>query len=328
MSDQKAGIQAFCLRSIYVFLTRIMLRSSFFSTCQPVPAERPSKAPTRCGGSSPGLASGGEPTGSALGTTILLLVRREQTSRQLWIGTSGWHYKHWRGCFYPEEFKSSQYLGWYIRHFNTVEINNCFYRLPTASAVENWRTETPPGFCFAVKGSRYLTHMKRLLNAEEGLKTYLDRMELLAEKLGPVLFQLPPNWRVNVERLGEFLNLLRARRHQYVFEFRDPSWYVEPVYELLRDHNAGLCIHDWGAQQSPRQLTADFTYVRFHGTTGRYGGDYPDEMLEQWADQICQWVPRLRGIYVYFNNDQGGFAIKNARTLQTLLHRDEQQRCA
>jgi len=256
-------------------------------------------------------------------------VHPDHTSQQLWIGTSGWHYKHWRGCFYPEDLASSQYLGWYIRHFSTVEINNCFYRLPTASAVENWRKDTPRGFCFAVKGSRYLTHMKRLLNAEEGLKTYLDRMELLGEKLGPILFQLPPNLRVNVERLEEFLGLLRTRHHQYVFEFRDPTWYIEPVYELLRRHKIGLCIHDWGAQQSPRELTADFTYVRFHGTTGRYGGDYPDEMLEKWANQIRAWMPRLRGIYVYFNNDQGGYAIKNAQTLRTLLASSEpQRRCA
>jgi uncharacterized protein YecE (DUF72 family) len=255
-------------------------------------------------------------------------VRRDNTSRQLWIGTSGWHYKHWRGCFYPEYFKSSQYLSWYARHFHTVEINNCFYRLPTESAVENWHRETPGGFCFAVKASRYLTHMKRLMNAEEGLKTYLDRMEGLREKLGPILFQLPPGWHVNLERLEEFVGLLRTRRHQHVFEFRDPSWYIEPVYEILRRHNVGLCLHDWGAQQSPLELTADSTYVRFHGTTGRYGGDYPQEMLEKWADLIRTWIPRLRRVYVYFNNDQGGYAVKNAETLQTLLQTTQQRRSA
>jgi uncharacterized protein YecE (DUF72 family) len=171
--------------------------------------------------------------------------------------------------------------------------------------------------------------MKRLLNAEEGLNTYLDRMELLQEKLGPILFQLPPNWRVNVQRLEEFLGLLRVRRHQYVFEFRDPSWYIEPVYELLRRHGVGLCIHDWGAQQSPRELTAPFTYIRFHGTTGRYGGDYPEDMLQNWAEQISDWMPHLRAIYVYFNNDLGGYAVKNAQTLQSLLPTIEtNQRCA
>ena len=244
-------------------------------------------------------------------------MSRPSAAAQIRIGTSGWHYKHWRGCFYPEELSSSQYLSWYIRHFNTVEINNCFYRLPTQSAVESWREDTPPDFCFAVKGSRYLTHMKRLHNAEAGLNTYLDRMELLKKKLGPVLFQLPPNWQVNVERLEEFLGLLPRRRYQYVFEFRNPSWYIEPVYRLLRRHNVGLCIHDWGAQQSPRQLSADFTYVRFHGATGRYGGNYSDAMLEKWADQILGWAKHLRGIYLYFNNDQGGYAVRNAQTLQS-----------
>ncbi len=171
--------------------------------------------------------------------------------------------------------------------------------------------------------------MKRLLDAEDGLNTYLDRMELLNEKLGPVLFQLPPNWRVNAERLEEFLSLLRTRSHQYVFEFRDQSWYTQPVYALLRRHNIALCIHDWGAQQSARELTADFTYIRFHGTTGRYGGDYPEEMLQSWADQIRAWMPCLRGIYVYFNNDQGGYAIKNAQSLHSLLQTSEpRQRCA
>ena len=245
------------------------------------------------------------------------------------IGTSGWHYKHWRGCFYPEELTSSEYLSWYIRHFNTVEINNCFYRLPTESAVENWRKQTPPDFSFAVKGSRFLTHMKRLRDAENGLTTFLNRMELLKDKLGPILFQLPPDWHLNRERLEEFLGLLRTRPHHYVFEFRDPTWYTEPVYELLRRHNVGLCIHDWGAQDWPRQLTADFTYIRFHGTQGRYGVSYTDEILENWARQINRWMGSLGQIYVYFNNDQGGYAVKNAQSLESRfgLH-GQPARCA
>jgi uncharacterized protein YecE (DUF72 family) len=236
---------------------------------------------------------------------------------QLRIGTSGWHYKHWRGCFYPPELKSPQYLSWYIRHFNTVEINNCFYRLPTESAVVGWRETTPPDFCFAVKASRFLTHIKRLRDAGDALATYLDRMGLLKEKLGPVLFQLPPNWHVNLARLEEFLQWLPRRRHQYVFEFRDPTWYAEPVYRLLRRHHVALCVHDWGAHHSPRELTADFTYIRFHGTTGRYAGNYTDELLGAWADQICSWMPNLKNVYAYFNNDVGGHAIGNAQTLQS-----------
>lgn len=183
----------------------------------------------------------------------------------------------------------------------------------------SWEKGTPPDFCFAVKASRFLTHIKRLREAEEALTTYLDRMEILKRKLGPVLFQLPPNWRVNLERLGEFLALLPMRKHQYVFEFRDPTWYVEPVYRLLRQYNVALCLHDWGGEKSPQEITADFTYIRFHGTTGRYAGSYPDEMLTGWASDIRSWAGRLRSIYAYFNNDVGGHAIRNGQTLQKIL---------
>lgn len=216
-------------------------------------------------------------------------------------------------------------MTWYAKHFNTVEINNCFYRLPTESAVENWRRETPRDFCFAVKASRLITHMKRLRDAEAALITYLDRMELLNRKLGPILFQLPPDWHVNLERLDEFLGVLEKRPHQSVFEFRDPTWYTEPVYQLLRRAQVALCIHDWGAQGSPRELTADFTYVRFHGTSGRYGGTYTEETLRTWADQISEWIPRLGRIYVYFNNDQQGYAVKNAQALEHLLEKNRRR---
>jgi uncharacterized protein YecE (DUF72 family) len=249
---------------------------------------------------------------------------------RLRIGTSGWHYKHWRGCFYPEELKTSQYLSWFIRHFQTVEINNCFYRLPTESAVESWREQTPPDFCFAVKGSRFLTHIKRLRDPDPGLETFLSRMELLKRKLGPVLFQLPPNWHVNPERLETFLQALPPKKHQYVFEFRDPTWYRQDIYEMLRRYNVGLCIHDWRGEQSPTELTADFSYIRFHGATGRYQGEYTPEMLRKWADLICGWLPKLKDVYVYFNNDVGGHAIRNALLLQDWFRSGDytQARCA
>jgi uncharacterized protein YecE (DUF72 family) len=237
---------------------------------------------------------------------------------RLHIGTSGWHYKHWRGCFYPEKLKSSEYLSWYIRHFDTVEINNCFYRLPAQAAVENWRDQAPPDFCFAVKGSRFLTHIKRLADADAGLETFLSRMRLLKRKLGPILFQLPPNWHVNSERLAHFLQAL-PRKHQCVFEFRDRTWYQPEIYDLLRRYRVALCLHDWGGQHSPMELTADFTYIRFHGTTGRYQGEYTPEMLRKWADLIGQWRLELKDIYAYFNNDVGGHAIRNAMTLQSWL---------
>ena len=222
---------------------------------------------------------------------------------------------------------SSRYLSWYVRHFNTVEINNCFYRLPTESAVTTWRDETPPGFCFAVKASRFITHIKRLRDPQPALKTYLSRMEGLKSKLGPILFQLPPSWHVNTERLSEFLSALPGR-HRYVCEFRDPTWYTLPVYDLLRKYNVALCVHDWRGARSPQELTADHAYVRFHGTTGKYQGNYTDEMLTSWAGLIREWMPRLRAIYLYFNNDQGGHAVRNALTLQSWFSEDNQRRCA
>jgi uncharacterized protein YecE (DUF72 family) len=223
---------------------------------------------------------------------------------------------------------SSRYLSWYVRHFNTVEINNCFYRLPTESAVAAWRNETPRDFCFAVKASRFITHVKRLRDPRPALETYLSRMEALQSKLGPVLFQLPPNWRVNTERLSEFLSTLPAKRHLYVCEFRDPTWYTPAVYDLLRKYNVALCVHDWRGQRSPIELTADHAYIRLHGATGKYQGNYTNVMLSSWADHIREWMPRLRAIYVYFNNDQGGHAVRNALTLQSWLNVESEKRCA
>jgi uncharacterized protein YecE (DUF72 family) len=222
---------------------------------------------------------------------------------------------------------SSQYLSWYLRYFNTVEVNNCFYRLPTEPAVAGWRDQTPLGFCFAVKGSRFITHIKRLRDPGPALETYLSRMQGLQSKLGPILFQLPPNWHVNTERLAEFLSALPAHNH-YVCEFRDPTWYTQPVYELLRKYNVALCVHDWQGQRSPSHLTADYAYVRLHGATGKYQGNYTPSMLSSWAELIDGWRPQLRAIYVYFNNDQGGHAIRNALTLQSWFEENGRKKCA
>jgi uncharacterized protein YecE (DUF72 family) len=249
-------------------------------------------------------------------------------SARLRIGTSGWHYRHWKGNFYPADFSSAQYLSWYVRHFKTVEINNCFYRLPPEAAVERWREETPADFCFAVKGSRFITHIKRLRDPEAALATYLSRMEILKGKLGPILFQLPPNWHMNPERLQEFLLAWSWKKHQCVFEFRDPTWYTPEIYELLGRHNVALCLHDWRGEASPVELTADFTYLRFHGASGKYQGNYTAEMLAKWAELIRDWLPKLRDIYVYFNNDQGGYAVKNAQLLQSWFEEGTDRLCA
>lgn len=239
------------------------------------------------------------------------------TMARVHIGTSGWHYNHWRGTFYPEKLPAAKMLDFYVAHFNTVELNNSFYKLPSGEAFENWRRATPAGFCFAVKASRFITHNKKLKDPENALHNFLPRAEALKEKLGPVLFQLPPRWRVNVERLRDFLQTL-PRRHRYAFEFREPSWNTQSVYDTLRRYNAGYCIFELDCFQSPLEITADFTYVRLHGPGGKYQGCYSASTLRQWARRIAAWRG-LRAIYIYFDNDQAGYAAHNALELKRLI---------
>ena len=236
------------------------------------------------------------------------------------IGTSGWHYKHWVGDFYPERYPPDKMFSWYAREFHTVEINNSFYRLPEERTFQRWKELAPPGFIFAVKASRFITHIKRLKDAQDPIDLLMSRAGPLRSALGPVLFQMPPRWKANVERLSEFLRVLPTE-HRFVVEFRDESWHAAKVYDLLRRYNVALCIHDWREMSWPKELTADFTYVRFHGSGSRYGGSYPDERLHEWADRIRSWEGKLGEVFVYFNNDIGGHAIRNARSLRELLHR-------
>ena len=238
---------------------------------------------------------------------------------QFHVGTSGWHYKHWLGDFYPEKFAPAKMFSWYAREFHTVEINNSFYRLPEEKTFQNWKALAPPGFIFAVKASRFITHMKRLKDAAESIDLFFSRAKPLGTTLGPVLFQLPPDWKLNLERLTEFLDVL-PQGHKYALEFRDLTWCVPQVYELLRRHNVAFCIHDWREMPWPRELTADFTYVRFHGSGRCYGGNYPNEHLQSWCNLLESWSPQLREAFIYFNNDIGGHAIRNARTLRGMLH--------
>ncbi|HZS48170.1 MAG TPA: DUF72 domain-containing protein [Blastocatellia bacterium] len=234
------------------------------------------------------------------------------------IGTSGWHYDHWKGPFYPENLPASEMLAFYFDYFDTVEINNSFYRMPEALTFKHWHDQTPENFLFAVKGSRYLTHMKKLKEPKEGLKALINRASKLKEKLGPILFQLPPHWKCNPERLSEFLKAL-PKKHQYTFEFRDPSWHLPEIYDLLKEYNVAFCAYELAGFESPTVITADFTYVRLHGPGGKYQGDYSMEKLSSWAQQIREWRKSLRDIYVYFDNDQAGYAIKNALELKKLL---------
>ncbi len=238
---------------------------------------------------------------------------------QFHVGTSGWHYKHWLGDFYPKKFSPGKMFSWYAREFHTVEINNSFYRLPEERTFQNWNAQAPPGFIFAVKASRFITHIKRLRDAADSIDLFLSRAKPLGTTLGPVLFQLPPNWKLNLGRLAEFLDIL-PKKYKYVVEFRDLSWCVPQVYDLLRTHNVAFCVHDWRDMPWPKELTADFTYLRFHGSGSCYGGNYPDQHLRSWSNLLESWNPQLREAFIYFNNDIGGHAIRNARTLRSLLH--------
>ncbi len=240
------------------------------------------------------------------------------THRRARIGCSGWQYRHWAGDFYPRELPQSRWLQHYAASFDTVELNNSFYRLPGRSTFAGWRVRSPSGFLFAVKASRYLTHNRRLMNPAEPLRRLWDSAAGLEEKLGPVLYQLPPRWKRNLERLAAFLEALPAGRPQAV-EFRDPSWYTEEVYELLESRGVAMCLHDMSGSASPLREVGPFTYVRFHGSGARYGGRYPDAELERWAARLGDELRRGRDVYGYFNNDVGGHAPRDAVRLRERL---------
>jgi uncharacterized protein YecE (DUF72 family) len=240
--------------------------------------------------------------------------------KQLRIGCSGWNYAHWRKRVYPKGCPASRWLEYYATRFDTVEVNTTFYRLPKRDAVARWVEQAPEDFLFAVKMSRYVTHLKRLTDLEGSLARFYERIEPLTRspKLGPVLWQLPPNFKRDDDRLATALAALPPGRH--CFEFREPSWYVDEVYELLRAHDAALVIPD-----SPKypfrtlELTADWTFVRFHhGSRGRRG-NYSETELEEWAHRIEAWRREV-DVYAYFNNDWEGFAFENGRWLKRRLN--------
>jgi uncharacterized protein YecE (DUF72 family) len=235
------------------------------------------------------------------------------------IGTSGYSYKHWRGRYYPEKLKPAEWLRYYAQEFDTVELNNTFYQLPKEEAFDNWRKTTPADFLFAMKGSRFITHMIKLKDPARGLTNLMPRAERLRSKLGPILWQLPPGWNVNAERLETFLSLL-PRRHRYAFELRNRTWMTEEIYDILRRHKAAFCIYELAGYQSPLEITADWTYVRLHGPTAfKYRGSYSGAQLAAWADQIRAWRRKLKAIYVYFDNDDSAYAVRNALMLRQLV---------
>jgi uncharacterized protein YecE (DUF72 family) len=230
---------------------------------------------------------------------------------RLRIGTSGYQYRHWRGSFYPKGLPQRRWFEHYASRFDSVEINNTFYRLPSPEVFDGWREQAPPGFCYALKYSRYATHLKHLADPDEALERFLEGAERLRSRLGPILVQLPPHWRANPERLDAFLRAA-PRRHRWAVELRDPSWLRGEVYDVLRSRGAALVIHDL-IEDHPVELTCDFTYLRFHGQ--RYGGSYSPQALSAQARRIRRWLRERRDVYAYFNNDRGGHAPRNAADL-------------
>ncbi len=241
------------------------------------------------------------------------------------VGTSGWHYKSWHGPFYPEDLKIKDFLSYYMERFDTAEINNSFYRLPTEQVVRAWRESVPDGFLFAWKASRFITHMKKLKEIEESMNLVFGRMENLGDAFGPVLFQMPPIFRASDEtrdRVARCLSLVPQNR-RVAFEFRHPSWYEEATFRILRDHNAALCLSDHANAPAPWVITADFIYVRAHGTDGRYAGSYSEETLRAWSHWIADRYREGRDVYAYFDNDIKSAAPGDAQALLRLLNDDQ-----
>jgi uncharacterized protein YecE (DUF72 family) len=236
------------------------------------------------------------------------------------VGCSGWVYKHWRGHFYPEELPQKRWFEYYSAHFDTVEINNSFYRLPPAKTFDGWREQAPDGFCYAVKANRFITQAKKLKDCEEPLERFLTPTRHLQHHLGPILFQLPPRFRLNLERLESFLRLLPPDLVT-VFEFRDKSWLVDETLALLDRFGAGFVAHDLTGMETPAWACGKSAYVRFHGTASKYRGRYSTRQIDQWTDWLVEQQAAGRTAWAYFNNDIGGDAIEDALALKERLAR-------
>ena len=235
------------------------------------------------------------------------------------IGTSGWSYKHWRGPFYPSDMaKGIEQLRFYAERFDTVEVNGTFYRLIEVETLRRWREQTPEGFVFACKGSRFLTHIKRLKDTAQGPARFFERVDALEDKLGPVVFQLPGRFRPDRDRLVTFIQALPAG-HRYAFEFRDPAWFLPEIFEALAQRDVALCLYEFAGREAPLEVTASFVYIRLHGPEGPYQGSYSDPALQTWAERIRGWSGKGLDVYCYFDNDDRGFAPKDALRLNELL---------
>jgi uncharacterized protein YecE (DUF72 family) len=239
-------------------------------------------------------------------------------SSRIHIGTSGWHYDHWVGPFYPENVSKDEFLAFYGDRFQTVEINNSFYHLPKKETMRKWRDTVGEEFVFSVKASRYITHMKKLRDPERTLSPLLEVVRVLNPKLGPILFQLPPRWRFNLERFRDFLKALPDGL-KYAFELRDPSWHDPRAYEAMADRGVAFCIYELAGARSPKEVTTGFVYIRLHGPGAAYQGQYSTETLSGWAGAISTWVRQGREVFCYFDNDEAGYAVMDALRLKEML---------
>jgi uncharacterized protein YecE (DUF72 family) len=239
-----------------------------------------------------------------------------------YIGTSGWHYNHWQDRFYPQTLSKAKWLEFYASRFTTVELNNSFYRLPSEAAFATWYESSPANFVFAVKVSRFVTHIKRLKDTGEAVGKFIDRAKILGEKLGPLLYQLPPSMHRNDERLESFLVTLPGGL-KHVVEFRHQSWLEARVFEVLHKYNIGFCVFDMPSLSCPLLATADFAYIRFHGGSELYASCYSDEELADWAKKLADLAVNLKAVYIYFNNDAEAFAVSNAITLGGYLQKGD-----
>ncbi len=238
---------------------------------------------------------------------------------ELRIGCSGFSYQHWRGAFYPENLAERKWIEYYSSIFSTVELNVTFYRLPRTSVFDRWYAETPPDFAYSIKGSRFITHVKKLLNPTDSVRIFFDGALRLQEKLKVILWQFPPTFRANRERLAAFIGLLKKIPVRNAFEFRHESWIVPDIIELCRDHNACVCMADWPAFIDDLPATADFIYIRRHGKEGSYATRYSKAELAKDTERIRRYLKDNRDVFIYFNNDAAGFAPLNAQELTMML---------
>lgn len=230
------------------------------------------------------------------------------------VGTSGWHYDHWRDRFYPRSLPKSRWLEFYAQHFRAVEINNTFYHLPSEKAFSNWYDKSPEGFIFAIKASRVITHYRKLRNVEEPLSRLLEHARPLKEKQGPILYQLPPSLDRDESLLEEFTSALPPG-FLHVVEFRHRSWYDERVFDILRHHQTGYCVISRPHFESPFKVTAPFAYIRFHGSAALYAGSYSHAELDRWARRIREEARDAEQVFAFFNNDAEANAVFNAQEL-------------